>query len=158
MGFSFRDSAVITESHPIDWYDGLVTGLVRLRGQSEWFYVSLLAWSMRLEEKVFAVVAVTDEIAQRLIALLSKTAEGATEETWSAIQKEVARLRTEASGKARLIRCKEFGEPAAAEMEVELDELDLRDQLGQDIQSSLDEKQVKRWLGLEALQPVSDKR
>jgi len=155
MKFSFRDSAMITESHPIDWYDGLVSGLIRIRGQSEWFYVSLLAWSMRLEEKVFAVVSVPDKIAQRLSALLSNTAEATREKRWSAIQHEIAGLRAEASGKARLIRCRDFGEPAAAEMEVELDELDLRDQLGQDIQSSLDEMQVKRWFGLDELQPGS---
>jgi len=153
MQSSLLDNFAVVDSHPIDWYDGMVSGLARLRDEPGWFYVSLLAWSQEVDEQVLALLPASDEFANRVLCMLPGDSSG-NEEQWQAINAEVLKHRVGYQGKVRLIRCRHFGDPIIALAEIDVDDLGLREQLGRDVQSALHDDEVEKWLGLPGLQLV----
>jgi hypothetical protein len=148
MQSSPLDNFAVTEGRPIHWYDGLVSGLARLRCEPGWFYVSLLAWSHDVDEQVFAVIPISAEFADRITRLLPSQPSSGSEEQWQAIDREVSKLRSEYRGTVRLIRCRHFGDPIVALAEIDIDALGLRAHIGQDLENALCEEQIEKWIGL----------
>jgi hypothetical protein len=144
---SFGD---LVEMRPIDWYDGIVTGLVTFSNDARWFYASMLGWSMDLSEKIYALVPLREESVERLLSLLrtQRAPFNADIEEWNSIQREAYLLKRSISGKVAIVRCRELDSGVLSLAEVDIDENGLREALGQDVEMALAEGQAERWLEL----------
>lgn len=140
------------ETVPIAWYDGIVSGLVRSPASAEWHFASLLAWSHETHEKVYAIVPLNRKRADRLLSLAIDGRSGANEEHWQAVLSELSIFRSEVSGKAILVRCRDLGGFVTAIAGVDVDDFGLRSQLGQDVELAFSEERIEIWLGLPELQ------
>ena len=83
MRYSLPDSFKIIESNIIDWYDAIVTGLVRIEGFHDWLFVKILAVDFETKEKVYLVLRMTDSFAKEYIELLHS--DQAREYKWESI-------------------------------------------------------------------------
>jgi hypothetical protein len=143
-----RSLGELAEVRVIEWYDGIVSGLVRFSVHSHWSYVSLLGWSPHLQEKLYALVPLDVATAKRILPLVAITSGSSGAEDWFAIQKEVELLKRAYRGSVYLIRCRNLEEPALAMMEVGIDDHGIRHHLGREVDVAVAEGEMERWLEL----------
>jgi len=152
------DRFEIQNLHAIDWYDGVVTGLVQRVDSSRWWLASLLAWYPDLGERIYALVPLDNEVAGRLLAVVSERAEAEDDKQrkWDAIQQALADIRREQRGAVQLLRCRSLGEPVLGHAEVDIGEPSVRDAIGQDIETAIAGSQDaagRRWIERTSLAP-----
>lgn len=143
-----RSSGDVLEVRPIEWYDGVVSGLVTFSSDPHWFYASLLGWSLELDERVYGLVPLSEDVARRMLALIPRVPGNADGDRWNSIQREVGHLKRHYEGKVTIVRCRNLGEPVLSCVEMDVDEHELRQALGQDIEVASGEGHAEKWLEL----------
>lgn len=137
----------IAEARVIDWYDGIVSGLLRLQSFQKWFFVSLLAWNQQADRKVFAVFELAESQSDRLMHLLSNGEEGETERRWKDIQDEIKVLRESLQGRIILVECRDIDSPISSTSEIDIDQKGIREQIGQSVEQALSANRIETWFG-----------
>ncbi len=135
----------VTECRIVDWYDGVVQALVRLAGKEAWFYCSLLAWDMRSNRKVFALLRLDNNWSHKLLSLLSeKTLEPNKQAAWDKFSGTVQSLLSTYDDRVLIVLCEELGEQVLARKMLPIDSF--RDDLGQEVEESLGPERIRHWL------------
>jgi len=117
----------------LDWYDGIVLGLVRTSWLPGIFLVSLLAWAQVERKRIFALIPVTEAQSETI-----KLMEG-----WDALTKHLRIVAAETSGDVLLIRLDDDRDEVVAETRVSAREVE-SDVIG-DIESAMSPDRGK-WL------------
>ncbi|MCJ8337089.1 MAG: hypothetical protein MJK10_01335 [Pseudomonadales bacterium] len=126
----------------IDWYDGVVTGLITITDRTGWFFASLLAWNPESQEKIFSIFPLNMECSDRLIEILSDDSDSGV---WSSLEHEIITIRTNYLGNVMVIKCLDLGEPVISGFEDDLDVLQIRSQVGRDIEDVILDDRSTAW-------------
>ncbi|HTO07359.1 MAG TPA: hypothetical protein VMR86_09925 [Myxococcota bacterium] len=140
----------MSEIKPIEWYDGAVSAVGTFRASGERFYAAMLAWSPESDERVYAVVPISQDRADRILPLLASTPihERNDQDRWNAIQSEIEQVSRESRGAVWVVRCRVLGEPLLGSIKTSIDEFGIRSELNRDFLERLEDERTEDWLSL----------
>ncbi len=67
MQYSLPDKIIVTQSEAIDWYDGIITGLIKIADFNKWLFLSLIAFDFSTRKKVYALFVLDDDLSKRYL-------------------------------------------------------------------------------------------
>jgi hypothetical protein len=120
----------------LDWFDGIVLGIVQLSWRGGFFLASLVAWSPDDKRRALALVPVTQEQQDRFRAMAASD--------WSQLLIDLRLFCSAATGRAIILCVDDRTDVIAGETEVNCADVS-GDMIG-DVSEST-EAQRQRWLG-----------
>lgn len=137
----FRDHVIF------DWYDGIVSAVVRIEGSESWFYCSLLFFDLASDRRLFALLPLSehDEDLGQLLAIGAQDPEGLIDKTsnWKKIRASEKGIISKADGPVILLieDSKENLEFSRKEYPIE----ECRKWLGRGVERAVSPSAAKRW-------------
>lgn len=128
----------------LDWYDGLVTGVVRLSWEDGWFLASLLSWSQESRRRAFGLIRVQEVDVERI-----KHIAGGGQ--WPDVMAHLQALCCRATGEALVVSVDERSDVVLAAKRLSID--DLRDDMLSQVERALAPER-RKWLSVrEGVEP-----
>ena len=138
----------------IEWYDGVVLGIVRRQHPPGLFLASLLAWNVERNERAYALVPLAEEEA-RSLNLAVENVQSANEEDWLKIQIKIERLVRAYSGPVEIGVCRRLGDGFWRSAMFSIGDEGIRDQLVPDVEEVVEAGRLEMWVERIAMTDVT---
>ena len=64
--------SVFSEYEIIDWYDGAISGIGKLSGTNEFYWFNLVAYDLKIEERIFVILQIDLECQKQIRSAIIK--------------------------------------------------------------------------------------
>lgn len=129
MQFLSQNRVLLEKTLLIDWYDGVITSLVKLQNGG-WMLSSLLAFQDKT--KIVALIPLSKGMAEDMEEIIASQSD--LDERWELLQQRISQIKQNHSGNIYLLQTYDLDKGIIKIVEVAIDEKGIRSMIGSDIE------------------------
>lgn len=144
MEYLLPDNFEVINTRIIDWYDGIVAGLLRIKNFDCWLHVNVVAIDESTRNKIYLALILNDDQAQEYTDALECNLD--RDEKWNRLQKLNKQLSQSYSKAIHIIACKDLESGSTTVTKPILGELSLSQYIGMDYEEAFITESYQNWM------------